>query len=94
MKQGGIDMECCLEKGELIRLDGGKRGLLLNCNAGTVWVTSGNGADYLIPSGKRFEIPARQIVVVEALENAEFCLGEALPSSSMLHRPIMGFAAC
>ena len=87
-------MECCLEKGELIRLDGGKSGLLLNCNAGTVWVTSGNGADYLIPSGKRFEIPACQIAVVEALESAEFCLGETLPASSMLHRPIIGFAAC
>ena len=87
-------MECCLTKGELIRLDGGKCGLLLNCNAGLVWITSGNGADYLVPAGKRFEIPARQIAVVEALESAEFCLGEALPASSMLHKPLTGFVAC
>ena len=87
-------MECCLEKGELIRLDGGKNGLLLNCNAGTVWVTSGNGADFLIPSGKRFEIPAGRIAVVEALESAEFCLGEALAADARINRSIMGFAAC
>ena len=87
-------MQCCLTKGELIRLDGGKGGLLLNCMAGTVWLTSGNGADYLIPAGKRFEIPARQIAVVEALESAEFCLGEAQAVDTMIHRPIMGFVAC
>ena len=87
-------MECCLTKGELIRLDGGKGGLLLNCNAGLVWITSGNGADYLVPAGQRFEISARQMAVVEALESAEFCLGEALAADAMTHRPIMGFAAC
>lgn len=94
MNQGVIVMECCLTKGELIRLDGGNGGLLLHCMAGTVWLTSGNGADYLIHAGKRFELPAHQIAVVEALESAEFCLGEALAADAMLHRPIMGFAAC
>ena len=87
-------MECCLTKGELIRLDGGKDGLLLYCMAGTVWLTSGDGADYMIRAGKRFEIPASQIAVVEALESAEFRLGEVLAASPMLHKPLTGFVAC
>ncbi len=87
-------MECCLAKGELIRLGGGNGGLVLRCIAGTVWITSGNGADYLVPAGKRFEIPPRQIAVVEALEGAEFCLGEALAADSIAHGSIIAFASC
>ena len=87
-------MECCLTKGELVRLDGGKDGLQLHCMAGTVWLTSGDGADYLIRAGKRFELPAGRMAVVEALESAEFRLGEALAADSMLHKPLTGFVAC
>lgn len=87
-------MECCLTKGELIRLEGGKNGLVLHCVAGTVWLTSGNGADYLLQAGKHLEIPARQIAVAEALESSEFCLGEPQLTNPVLHRPIIGFAAC
>lgn len=87
-------MECCLTKGELIRLDGGKDGLLLHCMAGTVWLTSGDGADFLIRAGKRIEIPASRIAVAEALEPAEFRLGDASPANPMLHKPLTGFVAC
>ena len=62
--------------------------------AGTVWLTSGDGADYLIRAGKQFEIAARQIAIVEALESADFRLGEALAANSMLHKPLTGFVAC
>ncbi len=87
-------MECCLAKGELIRLDGGKRGLLLNCIVGTLWITFGDGADHLVSAGKRFEIPAGQVAVVEALVSTELRLGETMPATSRLHRPLTGFVAC
>ncbi len=87
-------MECCLTKGELLRLEGGNRGLFLNCGSGTVWLTLGDGADYLVLAGKSFEIPAHRVAVVEALESAEFCLGEPQAANAMHHKPIIGFAAC
>lgn len=87
-------MECILTKGELIRLDGGKGGLFLRCVTGTVWLTCGDGADYLISAGSSFKISARQIAVAEALAPVEFYLDEALVTSNMLHKPIIGFAAC
>ena len=87
-------MECCLAKGELIRLDGGKRGLLLNCIVGALWITFGDGADYLVSAGTRFEIPAKQVAVVEALASTELRLGETMTANSRLHRPLTGFVAC
>jgi len=85
-------MECCLAEGELIRLDGGTGGLVLRCTGGTVWLTLGDGADYLVHAGRSFELPAGRIAVAEALEPAEFYLGE--PAADMLHKPLIRFAAC
>jgi Protein of unknown function (DUF2917) len=94
MSREGITMECSLAKGELIRLDGGTGGLVLRCTGGTVWLTCGDGADYLIRAGRSFELAAHRTAVTEALESAEFCLGEALAAGDLLHRPVIGFAAC
>jgi quercetin dioxygenase-like cupin family protein len=87
-------MECSLEKGELIRLDGGKNGLVLHCMAGTLWLTTGDGRDHLIKAGSGFEVPVDKVALAEALETAEFRLGETLPADSMLHKPLTGFVAC
>lgn len=87
-------MECFLTKGELIRLDGGKDGLLLRCATGTVWLTRGDGADYLIYAGKSFKLSPRQVATVEALQAVKFYLDDAQATSDMLHKPIIGFAAC
>jgi len=87
-------MDCCISKGELVRLDGGRGGLQLYCVSGTVWLTSGDGVDYLIGAGTRFDIPAGRNAVVEALENSDFRLGEALPANPMLHKPLTGFVVC
>lgn len=89
-----ITMECCLAKGELIRLDGGNSGLVLRCAAGTVWLTLGDGADYLIHAGRSFELRSGRTAVAEALDSADFYLGEPAATGDMLHRPIIGFAAC
>ena len=87
-------MECTLTKGELIRLDGGKGGVLLHCMAGTLWLTSGDGTDYLIKAGTSFEITTNRIAVVEALESVEFRLGEAQSVDLRLNKPLTGFVAC
>jgi len=87
-------MECSLAKGELIRLDGGSGGLVLRVTGGAVWLTCGDGADYLIRAGRSFELPAHQTAVIEALESAEFYLGEPAVVGSMQHKPVIGFAPC
>lgn len=87
-------MECCLAKGELIRLDGGSGGVVLRCSGGALWLTCGDGADYLIRSGCSFELPPRLVAVAEALEAAGFDLGEPAEAGAMLHKPVIGLAAC
>jgi hypothetical protein len=94
MSREEITMECCLAKGELIRLDGGSGGLVLRLASGAVWLTCGDGADYLIRAGRSFELPAHQTAVTEALESAGFFLGEPAVAGSMQHKPVVGFAAC
>jgi hypothetical protein len=68
-------MECSLTKGELIRLERGQGSFRLNCNAGTIWLTTGDGIDRLIKAGSCFEIPAGCLVVAEALEFSKFHMG-------------------
>ncbi|HXE95516.1 MAG TPA: DUF2917 domain-containing protein [Dongiaceae bacterium] len=87
-------MECGLAEGELIRLDGGKGGTVLRCTSGTIWVTCGDGRDYLLSAGKSFAITARQFVVAEALQTAE-CNIEKMPvNHSAMRRPVIRLAAC
>ncbi len=87
-------MKCTLSRGELIRLDGGKSGILLHCVDGTLWLTSGDGTDYLIKAGTSFEVTAKMSAVVEALESVEFRLGEAVVVENMSAKPLTGFVAC
>lgn len=69
-------MECGLERGELVRLSGGCRGTELACRTGTLWLTRGDGVDYLVHEGKSFLLAAGESAVVEALGPAEFRLRE------------------
>lgn len=87
-------MECCLGKGELIRLDGGNDGLVLRCTQGAVWLTCGDGADYLLNAGSSFELESRRVAVTEALESAEFYLGEPAAAGAVLHKTVIRLAAC
>jgi DUF2917 family protein len=87
-------MECCLSKGELLKLDGGKSGLVLRCTLGAVWLTCGDGADYLLCAGRSFELAARRSAVMEALETSGFYLGEPAVADEIVRGPIMGFTAC
>ena len=67
-------MECNLGKGDLLRLDGKPKGVVLYCLKGTVWVTKGDGMDYLISAGRNFEMKPDTTAVVEALGSAEIRL--------------------
>ncbi len=86
-------MECCLAQGELIRLEGGKDGLVLRCLSGTVWLTKGDGMDYLVPAGKRIMLAKGESALVEALQPADLLLGDPSLSSHMV-RPAIGLVAC
>lgn len=68
-------MECALGEGELIRLDGGRAGLTLRCICGALWLTKGDGRDYLLSPGSRFELARGEKVLAEALQSSELSLG-------------------
>ena len=87
-------MECCLAQGELIRLDGEKDGVILRCISGTIWLTCGDGRDYLLSAGKSFELVAGKFAVAEALQAAECTLGKPVLNRSTLQRPVIRLAAC
>lgn len=67
-------MECCLGQGEVMRLNGGIHGLLLQCLEGTVWITTGDGRDYLVRQQTSFQIRTGVSAVAEALGPAEIRL--------------------
>jgi len=84
-------MECNFVEGELIRLAGGKTGLTLRCRTGLLWLTRGDGQDYLIAAGNGFELGRGESALVEALQPSELRLGE--PANRTVHT-VMGLAAC
>jgi hypothetical protein len=86
-------MECCLAKGELVKLEGRKDGLVLRCTVGTLWLTNGDGIDYLIPTGKRTTLAKGEIALVEALEQSELHLGEPATASDMA-KAVIRLAMC
>lgn len=86
-------MEFCLAEGELIRLEGGKAGLALRCTAGTVWLTRGDGIDYLIAAGRRMVLERGESALVEALEAAELRLGETAAAGEVM-KQVIALAAC
>ncbi|GEM_PF-5838527 len=87
-------MECTLAKGELLRLDGGGCGVIIRCSGGELWLTCGDGADYLIRAGCSFELKSRLQAVVEALDGAAFSLQQAVRSGKRLQAGAMGLGYC
>ena len=87
-------MECCLERGELVRLDGEKNGVVLRCTGGTIWLTCGDGRDYLLTPGSSFAIAAGLVVVAEALQKAECTLGRSFSASNSQLKTVVRLAAC
>ena len=87
-------MECCLAQGELIRLEGNKGGAILCCTSGTIWLTCGDGRDYLLSAGDSFKIAAHQYAVAEALQAAECILGKQMAGLNAIQHPVVRVAAC
>jgi hypothetical protein len=86
-------MELCIAAGELIKLEGGRKGLVLRCTSGLVWLTKGDGNDYLIPAGKPVTLARGESALVEALKPSELRRGEPSAASDILE-PVIGLALC
>lgn len=84
-------MECSLVQGELIRIEGGAAGLTIRCISGALWLTKGDGQDYMLSPGGRLELKRGETVLAEALQPCELRLGE--PSGAALKTTI-AMAAC
>lgn len=64
-------MECHMGTGEIVRLEGCRDKIVLHCLRGALWLTNGNGVDYLLHPANRYEVTDGEAVVVEALDEAE-----------------------
>jgi DUF2917 family protein len=87
-------MECCLAEGELLRLDGGPSGLRVRCSSGTLWLTKGDAADYVIYAGTHVDLAAGQVALVEAMKPAEIRLGDLPMTGGVHHTAVIMLAAC
>ena len=86
-------MECSLGTGDLLRLTGGAKGTRLHCLRGTVWLTRGDGVDYLVHRGQSIDLRCADSALVEALGAAELRL-EPVQRSGAATRPVLTLAAC
>ena len=86
-------MKCSLEKGDFLSVEGGPNGLVLRCQEGTIWLTNGDGRDYLVHRDDCFRLPAGATAVVEALGSAEFVLEMAVRQGAGI-RPMLALKAC
>ena len=86
-------MECTLGRGDLLRLAGGTRGATLHCLKGTVWLTVGDGRDYLVHQGDSFRLPAAATALAEALGSAEVRLVAAAVEAAGAG-PLVTLEAC
>jgi hypothetical protein len=86
-------MDCTLGKGDLLRINGGPKGIVLRCLKGTVWITNGNGIDYLVHEEGIFRLDPTATAVIEALGSAEVNL-ESVECKAAGSRPAFSLAAC
>lgn len=83
-------MNCSLKKGELFRLEAVYENNL-RCLEGLLWVTTGDGVDYLLTSRSPLKNLAGKACLIEALEDSEIRLqgqaGQAMSIRSGFRRP-------
>jgi hypothetical protein len=54
-------------------IDGNRRGDVINCIKGTLWVTQeGDSKDYIVESGRSFWVTRAGTVIVQALDYSQF----------------------
>jgi hypothetical protein len=62
-----------LAKYQLWNLEGDRRGDVISCLNGTLWITQeGDLKDYVVEAGQNFWVTRSGTLVVQALENAQF----------------------
>ena len=86
-------MECSLGTGALLRLAGGSKGMRLHCLRGTVWLTKGDGVDYLVRQGQSFDLTCGDSALVEPPGSAELGLEPAAYEGAGAS-PVLTLAAC
>jgi len=64
-------MKCSLKKGELIKIELCSGENQLRCLGGALWITTGNGVDYLLAERGSLGNLTGKHALVEALEDAE-----------------------
>jgi hypothetical protein len=79
-------MKCALKKGELFRLEGGNGGTVLRCLAGALWITTGDGRDYLLTDSRTLQASPGKTALVEALQDTEIRLEEAAASIAAIRQ--------
>lgn len=87
-------MECHLLQGEIVRLVGEKNGFVVRCTSGTIWLTCGDGRDYLLSAGNSFTLAAGLVAVAEALQTADCMLVKTGALCNTTREPVIRLAAC
>ena len=65
--------EVTLAKHKLWSIEGDRRGDVINCVNGTLWITQeGDLKDYVVEAGKNFWVTRQGQVVVQALQDSQF----------------------
>jgi hypothetical protein len=65
--------EIMLPKHNLWSIEGDRRGDVISCSSGTLWITQeGDLKDYILDACKDFWVTKPGAVVVQALDNAQF----------------------
>ena len=65
--------EITLAKYKLWTIDGDRRGDVISCVNGTLWITqAGDLKDYVLETGRSFWVTRPGTVAVQALDNAQF----------------------
>jgi hypothetical protein len=68
-----FNTDITLNKYGLWTMEGDRRGDVISCTNGTIWVTQeGDMRDYILDRGQDFWVTRRGTLILQALENAQF----------------------
>ncbi len=65
--------EVTLAKHKVWSIEGDRRGDVISCSSGTLWITQqGDLRDYVVGAGKKFWVTRQGTVIIQALDDAQF----------------------
>jgi hypothetical protein len=68
-----FNTDITLDKYRVWNIDGDRRGDMIRCLNGTLWITQeGDMRDYILESGQDFWVTKAGTVILQALENSKF----------------------